>query len=80
MRVILITEFGGPEVLTVADVPAPEPGSGQHLIQVARAGVNYGDTHQAEDSYLAKGGTGYGVRTLVEFVSNWKKPARAGRA
>ncbi len=33
-----------------------------------------------EDSYLAKGGTGYGVRTLVEFVTNWKKPARAGRA
>jgi len=54
MRAILITEFGGPEVLTAADVPAPEPGSGQHLIQVARAGVNYGDTHQAEDSYLAK--------------------------
>jgi leucyl aminopeptidase len=31
----------------------------------------------SDDGYLVKGGTGYGVRTLVELVSRFKKPARA---
>lgn len=53
MRAVQITEFGGPEVLTVTDVPAPEAGPGQVLITVDRAGVNYADTHQVENSYLA---------------------------
>ncbi|HEY0640075.1 MAG TPA: zinc-binding dehydrogenase [Pseudonocardiaceae bacterium] len=54
MRAIRITEFGGPEVLTVAEVPDPVPGEDQRLITVDTAGVNYADTHQAEDSYLAR--------------------------
>lgn len=54
VRAIRITEFGGPEVLTLADVPEPEPGPGQVLIDVDRAGVNYADTHQTENSYLSR--------------------------
>ncbi|MEU8221763.1 zinc-binding dehydrogenase [Kribbella sp. NPDC048915] len=54
MRAIQITEFGGPEVLRVSDVPAPVAGDGQVLITVDRAGINYADTHQVEDSYLSK--------------------------
>ncbi|QBI20316.1 NADPH:quinone oxidoreductase family protein [Egibacter rhizosphaerae] len=53
MRAIRITEFGGPEVLELAEVPDPEPGDGEELIEVDHAGVNYADTHQTEDSYLA---------------------------
>jgi len=53
VRAVQITEFGGPEVLTVTDVPDPVPGDGQVLVQVSRAGVNYADTHQVEDSYIA---------------------------
>lgn len=53
MRAIQITEFGGPEVLVLADVPEPEPQDGQLLIDVSRAGINYADTHQAENSYLS---------------------------
>jgi NADPH:quinone reductase len=52
VRAIQITEFGGPEVLRLAEIPAPVPGPGQVLIAVDHAGVNYADTHQAEDSYL----------------------------
>jgi NADPH2:quinone reductase len=52
VRAIQITEFGGPEVLKLAEVPVPEPGPGQVLIAVDHAGVNYADTHQAENSYL----------------------------
>jgi NADPH:quinone reductase len=54
MRAIRITEFGGPEVLTlVHDQPSPSPRPGELLIDVGHAGINYADTHQAEDSYLA---------------------------
>ncbi|GAA1588368.1 zinc-binding dehydrogenase [Actinomadura kijaniata] len=53
MRAIQITEFGGPEVLTLADLPDPVAGPGQVLVDVSRAGINYADTHQAENSYLS---------------------------
>src|SRR5437762_1156795 len=53
VRAIQITEFGGPEVLTVMDVPDPEPGPGQVLVTVSRAGINFADTHNTDNSYLA---------------------------
>jgi NADPH:quinone reductase len=54
MRAVQIDEFGGPEVLGVKDVPTPEPADGELLIKVERAGMNFADTHQRENSYLAK--------------------------
>jgi NADPH2:quinone reductase len=53
MRAIQIEEFGGPEVMQLAELPVPEPGEGQVLIRVTRAGINFADTHQRENSYLA---------------------------
>jgi NADPH2:quinone reductase len=53
MRAIQITEFGGPEVLTVAEVPAPVAADGFDLVTVTASGVNYADTHQIENSYLS---------------------------
>jgi NADPH:quinone reductase len=53
MRAIQVTEFGGPEVLRLADVAVPEPGDGEVLIRVSRAGINYADTHQRRNEYLA---------------------------
>ena len=54
LRAIQITEFGGPEVLTEVELPDPAPGPGELLVEVSRAGLNYADTHQAENSYLAR--------------------------
>ena len=54
MRAIQITEFGGPEVLGVRDLPDPVAVDGMQLIEVTAAGVNYADTHQTENSYLAR--------------------------
>ncbi|WP_433270581.1 quinone oxidoreductase family protein [Actinosynnema sp. CS-041913] len=54
MRAIQITEFGGPEVLAEVELPDPVAGPGELLVEVSRAGLNYADTHQAENSYLAK--------------------------
>ena len=53
MRAVQVTEFGGPEVLNPVELPDPEPGPGQVLIDVDHIGVNYADTHQAENSYLS---------------------------
>jgi NADPH2:quinone reductase len=54
MRAVQIEEFGGPEVLQVVDLPKPEAGEGEVLIEVSRAGLNFADTHQRENSYLAR--------------------------
>ena len=53
MRAIQITKFGGPEVLTLVDLPTPTAGEGEVLIEVSACGINYADSHQAENSYLA---------------------------
>ena len=53
MRAIQIDEFGGPEVLQLAELPVPEPGEGEVLIRVSLAGMNYADTHQRTNDYLA---------------------------
>jgi NADPH2:quinone reductase len=54
MRAVQITQFGGPEVLTLTDLPDPTPAPGQLLVQVDRAGVNYADTHHTENTYLSR--------------------------
>jgi NADPH:quinone reductase len=53
MRAIQIQEFGGPEVMQLTDLPVPEPGDGEVLIKVSRSGINFADTHQRENTYLA---------------------------
>ena len=45
MRAVQITEFGGPEVLNVVDLPDPVPGDGEQLHEVSAAGINDADTH-----------------------------------
>jgi NADPH2:quinone reductase len=54
VRAVQIEEFGGPEVLHVVDLPKPEPSDGEVLIEVSRAGMNFADTHQRENSYLSR--------------------------
>ena len=44
MRAMGITEFGGPEVLRLVDLPDPEPGPGEVRIRVRAAAVNPTDT------------------------------------
>jgi NADPH:quinone reductase len=54
MRAIQMTEFGGPEVLKLAELPVPEPGPEEALIKVSRAGLNFADTHTRTNSYVRK--------------------------
>ena len=54
MKAIRVSEFGGPEVLKVQDVPDPKPDSGQVLVRVKAAGVNPVDTYVRAGTYARK--------------------------
>ncbi|MGH3897036.1 MAG: quinone oxidoreductase family protein [Pseudonocardiaceae bacterium] len=51
MHAIQVTETGGPEVLRLTELPDPEPGPGQLLVELAAAGVNYLDTYFRSGAY-----------------------------
>jgi NADPH:quinone reductase len=54
MRAIRIEEFGGPEVMDLVELPDPEPADGEVLVDVARSGINFADTHATRNDYLAE--------------------------
>jgi putative PIG3 family NAD(P)H quinone oxidoreductase len=51
MRAVVATEPGGPEVLTVTEIPDPEIGPGEVLLDVAAAGLNRADLLQRQGFY-----------------------------
>jgi putative PIG3 family NAD(P)H quinone oxidoreductase len=51
MRAVTLPSFGGPEVLTLADVPDPEVQPGEVLVDVAATAVNRADTLQRMGFY-----------------------------
>ncbi len=51
MRAITVPTPGGPESLVLADVPDPEPGPGEVLVDVVAAGVNRADVLQRMGFY-----------------------------
>jgi NADPH2:quinone reductase len=54
MKAIQLTEFSGADAMEYVEVPDPEPGDGEVLVEVARCGVNFADTHVTRNDYLAK--------------------------
>jgi NADPH:quinone reductase len=54
MKAIQIQEFGGPELLELVEVEEPTPGEGEVLVEVARSGINFADTHATRNDYLAE--------------------------
>ena len=70
MRAVVVTRFGGPEVLELQDVPAPEPGPGELLVDVTVAGVNFRDVYERTGGYagsppLVAGAEGAGRVAVV---------------
>ena len=51
MRAVTIREPGGPDVLTVGEVPDPVPGPGEVLVAVAATAVNRADVMQRQGHY-----------------------------
>jgi NADPH:quinone reductase len=54
MKAVLVTEFGGPDVLRVADVPDPKPGPTEVLVRIRAAGVNPVDAYMRSGQYARK--------------------------
>jgi len=48
VQAVVIERTGGPEVLTVREVPDPEAGDGQVLVDVEAVGVNFRDVYERE--------------------------------
>lgn len=53
MRAIVVPRLGGPEVLTLREVPQPVPASGEVLVKIKYAGISFGDVYQREGTYRA---------------------------
>ncbi len=51
MKAIRVQSYGGPEVLTFEEIPAPTPGAGHALVRVEAAGVNFIDVYQRMGTY-----------------------------
>lgn len=51
MRAIVMQRVGGPEVLELADVPAPSPKPGGVLVEIHARGVNFADTETRRARY-----------------------------
>ncbi len=54
MKAVRVSEFGGPEMLKIQDVPDPKPDSGQVLVRVEAAGINPVDTYIRSGTYARK--------------------------
>ncbi len=51
MRAVIVTEPGGPEVLSVSELPDPSPADGEVVIDLAGTAVNRADTLQRRGHY-----------------------------
>ncbi|HEX5379280.1 MAG TPA: quinone oxidoreductase [Phenylobacterium sp.] len=70
MKAIRFEATGGPEVLSLADVPTPQPGPGQILVRHQAIGVNFIDTYHRTGLYPVKLPSGLGMEGagVVEAV------------
>jgi NADPH2:quinone reductase len=82
MKAILVSEFGGPEVLKIQEVPDPKPDSGQVLVQVKAVGLNPVDTYIRSGTYSKKPNLPYtpgtDVAGIVQAVGSGVKTFKAG--
>lgn len=70
MKAVRITHTGDPEVMKLVEVETPQPGSGEVLVEVKSAGINYIDVYYREGRYradlpLTLGIEGAGVITAI---------------
>jgi NADPH2:quinone reductase len=68
MRAIVVNEFGGPEVLTQAEIDRPSPAPTQILVDVAVSGVNFLDVYQRTGASPLQPGFSAGVEGVGVVV------------
>jgi NADPH2:quinone reductase len=79
MKAIQVTQPGGPEALTLVDLPVPVPKANEAVVKLSAAGVNFIDVYYREGRYKASlpfvpGQEGAGVVTGVGSEVNSLKP------
>src|ERR1041385_8828701 len=67
MKAVVITRFGGPEVLEIQDVPAPEAEPKEVLVRVRGSALNRADLLQRRGAYAAPPGAPQNIPGL-EFA------------
>ena len=86
MKLIQITQLGGPEELKLADAPTPVPAAGEALVRIAATGVNFIDVYFRTGLYKADlpftpGSEGAGtVESVGEGVDTLKPGDRVAYA
>jgi len=86
MKAVRVHKYGGPEVLTLEEIPVPEPKAGEARVKIEAAGVNYIDIYQRTGLYPMKtpftlGTEGAGIVDAVgPDVTEVKKGDRVGYA
>src|SRR5215470_1847251 len=82
MKAIRVSEFGGPEMLRLIDVPDPRPDAGHVLVRVKAAGINPVDAYIRAGTYPRKPNLPYTPGTdaagIVEAVGANVKRFKAG--
>lgn len=82
MKAIRVHEHGGPGVLKLEDVPAPQPGRGQVVVRVQAIGVNPVDTYIRSGMYPSAPPLPYTPGTdaagVIEAVGEGVEQLRAG--
>jgi NADPH:quinone reductase-like Zn-dependent oxidoreductase len=81
MRAAVYDQYGGPEVLRVAEVPMPSPGAGQVRVRVAATSVNLSDWESLRGTplYARLGGLRSPARpTLGSDIAGWVDAAGDG--
>lgn len=73
MRAIVVTRFGGPDVLELQERATPVPGERELLVDVEAAGVNFRDVYERE-------GTGGGQPPLIAGIEGAGTVATVGAA
>ena len=85
MKAVVITRFGGPEVLGIEEVPRPEPGPDEVLVRVRGTALNRADLLQRQGRYAAPPGAAANipglefageVAELGENAQRWKEGDR----
>ena len=79
MRAVTLPSFGGPEVLTLAEVPEPSPGPGEVVVDVVATAVNRADLLQRMGLYPPPAGASPypglecsgRIASLGEGVAGW---------
>lgn len=67
MKAVQIDRYGGPEVVSLCEIPIPKPGPKEVLIKVAAAGINSADWHIMRGNPFP-----------LRLAMGWKKPSIKG--